>query len=101
MKTSEVIEVLVEGTGFTKEKAVSVALGSIQKKLTQADGSLIIRIEPLDVEVKEAIYEEWIEKFLFFFSPKQRTKYKVSLLVKVQVTQLHVKSISFKKKESK
>ncbi|GLB60154.1 DUF4312 family protein [Cytobacillus sp. NCCP-133] len=92
-------KVRVEGAGRTKEHAINFALGQIQKKILDEHKSMMIRIEPLGIEVLEAIEKTYIERFLLFFFPRKRQTYKVVLDVNVQATLLNVKSIDFKRIE--
>ena len=93
-------KVRVEGKGDSKEKALNVALGNIQKKvMNEYDGNMIIRIEPLNIDVVEAIETSYIERFLFIFLPRERSKYVVTLDVEVNLSLLAVEEVHFDKIE--
>nr|WP_263324308.1 DUF4312 family protein [Neobacillus sp. Marseille-Q6967] len=92
-------KVRVEGTGKTKEHAINIALGQIQKKILNEHKAMMIRIEPLGVEVIEAIEQTYTERFMLFFFPRKRQTYKVVLDVTVQSTLLDVNEIEFKRIE--
>lgn len=70
----------VEGSGTSKEQAINKALGNIQKKvMSKHADSMIIRIEPVNVTVVEAKEFSCTERFLLFFFPREKSKYKVAL----------------------
>lgn len=93
-------KVRIEGKGDSKEKALNFALGNIQKKIMKDyKGNMIIRIEPVNVEVVEAMETSYIERFLFIFAPRERSKYRVVLEVDVKLFLLDVEEINFKKIE--
>ena len=98
MKKTIETKVRVEGKGDSKEKALNIALGNIQKKvMKEYKGNMIIRIEPVNVDVVEAIETSYTERFLFIFSPRDRSKYKVVLDVDINLFLLDVEEISFNK----
>jgi len=102
MKTVIEAKVRIEGKGDSKEKALNIALGNIQKKvMKEYKGNMIIRIEPVDVDVVEAKEFSYIERFLFLFFPRQRSKYSVVLDVDINLFLLDVEEINFKKVEQK
>lgn len=88
------VVVTVEGKGDSKQHAFASALGEIQKKMMQ-ESEVILRIEPLEVEVVKAIEKTYKERFLFFFFPRIRTSYHVELAVTVSVTTLKVDEVTF------
>ena len=88
--------VTVEGEGDSKQHAFASALGQIQKKMMQ-ESEVILRIEPIEVEVIKAIEKTYKERFLFFFFPRKRTSYHVVLEVTVSVTTLRVGEVEFTK----
>ncbi|MFJ7734795.1 DUF4312 family protein [Lysinibacillus sp. NPDC097287] len=92
--------VRIEGKGDSKEKALNIALGNIQRKIMKDyKENMIIRIEPINVEVIEAKETSHIERFLFFFFPRQRSKYSVVLDVDINLFLLDVEKINFEKNE--
>jgi uncharacterized protein (TIGR03578 family) len=97
MKQSIQQTIRINGAGKTKEQAISNALGRIQKKLMSEQKGMVIRIEPLDVEIIEAKETEYTERFFFFFFPRKRSNFNVVLDVKVSVVMLNVEGIHFQK----
>lgn len=93
-------KVRIEGNGDSKERALNTALGNIQKKVMKDyKGNMIIRIEPVNVDVIEAMETSYIERFLFIFAPRERSKYRVVLDVDVKLFLLDVEEINFNKVE--
>jgi len=89
-------KVRIEGKGDSKERALNTALGNIQKKVMKDyKGNMIIRIEPVNVDVIEAMETSYIERFLFVFAPRKRSKYRVVLDVDVKLFLLDVEEIRF------
>ncbi|GIN62605.1 hypothetical protein J27TS8_25980 [Robertmurraya siralis] len=93
-------KVSVEGKGKSKELAINTALGKIQRKVMDEFKAMIIRIEPVSIDVIEAIEHTYTERFLLFFFPRKRSVYKVVIDVDVKITLLKVEDIDFKKIES-
>ncbi len=89
-------KVKVEGKGKSKEHAINTALGQIQRKVMDEYKAMIIRIEPLSINVIEAIEHTYTERFLLFFFPRKRHMYKVVMDVDVNITLLKVEDIDFK-----
>ncbi|MFB1051509.1 DUF4312 family protein [Paraliobacillus sp. JSM ZJ581] len=98
METKETI-VTVSGKGNTKEEAVSQALSTIQKKLFADLDQLIIKAEPVEIEVVETSVEEYTERFMFFFLPRKKMKCVVTLNVHVSLKTLDVNQMNWTKKK--
>lgn len=93
-------QVRIEGTGNSKEHALNVALGKIQNKImTEYKGNMILRIEPINVDVIQAEQFSYTERFLLFFFPRKRSKFSVILDVDVNLFLLDIEEITFKKIE--
>lgn len=92
----------IDGSGTSKEQAINKALGNIQKKvMSKHADSMIIRIEPVNVTVVEAKEFSCTERFLLFFFPRKRSKYKVALDVEVKLFLLETEEMVFEKIEEK
>ncbi|KRK64499.1 hypothetical protein FC72_GL000382 [Companilactobacillus tucceti DSM 20183] len=88
----------VSGNGKGKKEAMADALSKISKSISQ-DMDLTIQITPVSVEVVEARVNEYIEHFLFFFLPRKREMYQVTLRVKTEIKYLDLKEIEFIKNQ--
>ncbi|MFD1418716.1 DUF4312 family protein [Companilactobacillus keshanensis] len=85
---------VVAGNGGSKKEAVADALAKVSKTISQ-DIDLTIQITPVSVEIKEAKVNEYIEHFLFFFLPRKREMYQVSLRVTTEIKYLDLNEIKF------
>lgn len=95
MKENFTTRVIVNGKGTTRQQAFASALSQVQPTLLKDNQQVLLRIEPVDVQVLKAEESVRVEKFLFFFLPRQRREYRVQLEIKVQVTSLDVAKVTF------
>ncbi|MFM5520924.1 DUF4312 family protein [Aeromonas jandaei] len=95
MKESFTTRVTVSGKGTTRQQAFASALSQVQPTLLKDNQQVLLRIEPVDVQVLKAEESVRVEKFLFFFLPRQRREYRVQLEISVQVTSLDVARVTF------
>ncbi len=95
MKENFTTQVIVNGKGATRQQAFAAALSQVQSSLLKDNPLVMLRIEPLEVQVIKAEESVRVEKFLFFFLPRQRREYRVQLEIKVQVTSLDVAKVTF------
>lgn len=89
----------VEGAGKEKTQAFASALNSIHTKVLKESNEVVLRIEPLDVQVLVAEEETFIEKFLFLFLPRTRVTYRVVLNVEIEVTLIEMEKVTFVQKK--
>lgn len=94
LKQSET-SVHVSGRGSTKAQAFADALSRIQRTVITSSNRVLLRIEPKNVSVVEACEVKRIEKFLFFFLPKERNHYLVKLNVTVMMTEIDLDQVDF------
>ena len=95
MKEDFTTQVIVNGKGATRQQAFAAALSQVQSTLLKDNPRVMLRIEPVEVQVLKAEESVRVEKFLFFFLPRQRREYRVQLEIKVQVTSLDVAKVTF------
>lgn len=95
MKENFTTKVTVSGKGITRQQAFASALSQVQPTLLKDNQQVLLRIEPVDVQVLKAEESVRVEKFLFFFLPRQRREYRVQLEITVQVTSLDVARVTF------
>ena len=95
MKENFTTRVTVSGKGTTRQQAFASALSQVQPTLLKDNQQVLLRIEPVDVQVLKAEESVRVEKFLFFFLPRQRREYRIQLEIKVQVTSLDVAKVMF------
>jgi len=97
IKTSHKLR--IEGKGQTKDHAIAGALGKIQKKVNAELDGMIIRIEPMNIEIIEAIEETYTERFLLFLFPRKRSEFKLVMDVEVDLFMIETNKIDFKVKK--
>ena len=97
MKEQLTTKVTVSGKGETKQQAFAAALNQIQPTLLKNNTKVLLRIEPLDVNVLQAEEKVKREKFLFFFLARDRRQYSVKLEVTVSLTHIDVEQVDFKR----
>lgn len=90
------ITVRVSGKGNSKQEALNRALYKIQKQVMKLyPESMILRIEPVDVTVVSANEMKYSEKFLFFFFKRTRENFDVTLDIKIHLSLIAIKEVSF------
>lgn len=95
MKEKYTTSVKVEGKGESKAKAFSSALANVQAVVLKSTSNILLRIEPQDVKVLTAEEKTTKERFLFFFLPRERKSYRVSLEITVNVTIINTEKVVF------
>ena len=95
MKEDFTTQIIVNGKGATRQQAFAAALSQVQHTLLKDNPRVMLRIEPVEVQVLKAEESVRVEKFLFFFLPRQRREYRVQLEIKVQVTSLDAATVAF------
>lgn len=96
MKEQLTTKVTVSGKGETKQQAFAAALSQVQPTLLKNNAKVLLRIEPLDINVLQAEEKVKREKFLFFFLARDRRQYSVKLEVTVSLTHIDVEQVDFK-----
>ncbi|MCG3865725.1 MULTISPECIES: DUF4312 family protein [unclassified Photobacterium] len=96
MKKSITTTVEVSGKGNTKQSAFSSALNNVQKTILKETNNVILRIEPVDVEIISAEHKQTTEKFMFFFLPREKSIYSITINVTVNITLIETDEINFK-----
>lgn len=89
------MQVEVTGHAASKQHAVAAALADVQRAVSQPHNNVLLRIQPLNVDVIEAREIRKTEKFLFFFLPRERRRYVVRLRVSVSVSVIDINSVAF------
>lgn len=95
MKEQYTTSVKVEGKGDSKAKAFASALANVQGAVLKSTNNILLRIEPQDVSVLKAEENITKEKFLFFFLPRERKSYAISLEITVSVTIINTEKVVF------
>lgn len=96
-KKRQVIQ--VEGTGKEQNLAFANALNQIHNRVLKEKDDVIVRIEPVAIQIIKAEQETYTERFFFFFLPRKRADYRVLLDVEVEITLIEMETISFVEKK--
>ncbi|MGM0219600.1 DUF4312 family protein [Enterococcus sp. AZ126] len=89
----------VEGTGKEKHLAFANALNQIHSQVLKEKNDVIVRIEPMTIQIVRAEQETFTERFFFFFLPRVRADYRVLLDVEVEITLIEMETVSFVEKK--
>ncbi|WP_213990896.1 DUF4312 family protein [Sodalis sp. dw_96] len=95
MKEQSVIKVRVAGKSETKNGALAAALSQVQPSVMKSTGNVLLRIEPMQVDVVSAEETRTVEKFLFFFLPREKRSYSVVLDITVSIIMIDPEKIPF------
>lgn len=81
----------IKGTStVSKEDAVNTAFRNLRSEIAKKDNSMIVYMKPIAVTVKELDEQEYTEKFLFLFMPRQKSRVSVTLAVTVEYEALEI-----------
>ena len=95
MKEDFTTQIIVNGKGATRQQAFAAALTQVQHTLLKDNPRVMLRIEPVEVQVLKAEESVRVEKFLFFFLPRQRREFRVQLEITAKVTSLDADKVTF------
>jgi len=95
MKEQFTTTVNVSGSGGSKGKAFADALSRVQNTVLKSTSKILLRIEPVDVQVLRATENIKTEKFLFFFLARERRLYSVDLSITVNVSVIDTEKVDF------
>lgn len=70
-------------------------MANVQGAVLKSTNNILLRIEPQDVSASRAEEKITKEKFLFFFLPRERKSYAVSLEITVNVTIINTEKVVF------
>ena len=85
--------VVVEISGVSnksKDDAVTTAFNNLKSEIAKTVPELIVYMRPVEVELVDLKKEEYQEKFMMLFMPRQREKVKLTLKVRVEVSYLTI-----------
>ncbi|WP_126427991.1 DUF4312 family protein [Brevibacillus marinus] len=86
---------LLSGRAESKEGAFCRIFAQIKPTVAQELPGLIVRIEPLAVEIVSATAASYTERFLGLFFPRVRTTYEITAKVSVRLGIVEVEQIAF------
>lgn len=99
MKKQQQMTIRVKGSGNSKQNAFAIALSQVQQEVTKKINNILLRIEPVDIQVICASESITTERFLFFFLPRKKLDYRITLDVVVDVTFVDINTIAFKSEQ--
>lgn len=79
-------EINIKTSGKTKDEVLAKAIGLLRKQVYKEVDGLILRMEPLEVYVLNDEKKVEIEKFLFFFMPREKVQYDMEFKIKVLIS---------------
>lgn len=92
------LTITVEGKAKDKAEAISRALSGIQREIFKELDHLVVKAEPIKIDVIDANYTEFTERFLFFFMPRKRQRCHVTLEILVHLKTLNPEAITWNRK---
>ncbi|MGL4589471.1 MAG: DUF4312 family protein [Mycoplasmatales bacterium] len=76
---------VVEGSGKTEKEAMDMCFMEMRKQLVDLEIGYIAHATPVAVEVVTSNHSTRIEKYLFFFLPKEITTFEFKLEIEVEI----------------
>lgn len=98
MKNNQQMTVQVRGSGNSKQRAFAAALAQVQREVLKNSSNIILRIQPMDLEIVSATESVSTERFLFLFLPRKKEVYDVILNVTIDVAFVDIKNVNFTSK---
>lgn len=78
-------EIVIKANGKTKNDALTKAVTILRKQVYGEIDGLIMHMEPLEIYILKEEKKTSIEKFLFFFMPKEKIEYLMEFKMKVRI----------------
>lgn len=83
------------GSGDTKEGAFNKIFGQIKHVVARQTSDLVVRIEPVRIEVVSSTESMYKERLFGLFFPRTRTRYDITVDIQVRLGVVDVASIPF------
>lgn len=87
--------VRVHGKGDNKKAAFASALGNVQKQVLKNSEDVLLRIEPVAIDITSAKEKKETERFMFLFFPREKITYEVTLDVTVKISDISLEEVMF------
>ncbi|MDA5110671.1 MULTISPECIES: DUF4312 family protein [Brevibacillus] len=84
------------GSAETKEGAFNKIFAQIKHAIARETSDLVVRIEPLAVEVVSATETSYRERLFGLFFPRTRTRYEITADVSVRLGLVRLQEIPFR-----
>lgn len=89
------------GTGPTRDKAFADAMARVRQAAGDRVTGVCFRVEPVDLEVVEAVEHRWTERFLGLLFARTRSRYALTLRIEVRVAALDLDAVDFTVREER
>ena len=86
---------LLQGKGETEKEALQHVFQQIRPKLEETK-EVLLRIEPKDMKILDAVIQTRTERFLGFLFPRKLVLYTIKAEITVSVCSLSAKSIHYR-----
>lgn len=88
----------LSGSADTKEGAFNKIFGQIKHVVARQTSDLVVRIEPMGVEVIAATETLHKERLFGLFFPRTRTRYDITVDIQVRLGMVEVENILFQQR---
>lgn len=78
-------ELILEASGKSKEEVYANIFTKLRKQIYNEVSGVVLHMEPLEVYELSENKEEYTEKFLWLFMPRQKAKYTIKAKVVVLI----------------
>lgn len=91
----------LSGSGATRQKAFADALAQVQQAAGKKTTGVCFRVEPVGLEVVDAVEHRWTERFLGLFFARKRNRFELKLKIEVRVASLDLDALDFSVREER
>lgn len=89
------------GRGPSRRRAFAEAMAQVARAVADRADGVPYRVEPLSVEVVDAVEHRWQERFLGLLFPRTRSRYELTLRIEVRVAALDLAGVEFAVREER
>lgn len=91
MKSKQILkhldkDIIIKASGKTKNEALTRAVAELRKQVYKEVDGLILKMDPSEVYILNEEKKVEIEKFLFFFMPREKVQYFMEFEIKVHIS---------------
>lgn len=76
-------------------------MAKVQKTAGEKTTGVCFRVEPVDLEVVEAVEHRWTERFLGLLFARSRSRFSLTLKIEVRVASLDLDALEFSVREER
>jgi uncharacterized protein (TIGR03578 family) len=89
------------GRGASRKRAFADAMAQVGRAVAERAEGVPYRVEPVAVEVVDAVEHRWQERFLGLLFPRPRSRYELTLRIDVRVAALDLAGVDFAVREER